>query len=96
MRRAEPERHVHVDARDALPFWTNVDPVGIEVPLAAEFASARKEISARVADPPPFPEGARLGMAATAGHLSNPSPGRGWASRKAATSRACSSLIDPT
>jgi uncharacterized protein (DUF433 family) len=42
MCRAEPKRHVHGDAGDALPFGTDVDPVGIKVLLAAEFALARE------------------------------------------------------
>jgi len=40
--RAEPDRHVHGDARYALPFQPDVDPVGVEVLLAAEFALAFK------------------------------------------------------
>ena len=39
---AEPKRHVHGDAGDALPFRPDVDPVGVEVLLAAEFALAFK------------------------------------------------------
>ena len=38
---AEPERHVHGDARNALSFRPDVDPVGVEVLFAAEFALAR-------------------------------------------------------
>ena len=42
MSRAEPERHVHGDARYALPFKPDLDPLHVEVLLAAEFALARE------------------------------------------------------
>ena len=40
--RAEPERHVHRDTRDALPLRNDLDPVAIPVLARAELASLRR------------------------------------------------------